>query len=60
MLTLIKALLKLHTQLYDIFNGIISQLKIFTLTIGCHIRCCIILYITITKLNLKNHIKLRS
>ena len=28
MITLIKALLKLHTQLYYIINGVISQLRL--------------------------------
>ena len=58
--TLIKALLKPHMQLYYIFNGIISQLKIFILTIECHIRCCIIHCITIMRLNSKNHMELKS
>ena len=48
MITLIKALLKLHMQLDYIINGVISQDFILIL-----IRCCIILCITTTKLNLR-------
>ena len=34
--------------------------KDFTLAIRRHIRCCIILYIIVTRLKLKNHMELRN
>ena len=55
-ITLIKALLKPHMQLNYIINGVISQLRFILILI----RCCIILCITTTRLNLKNHMELKS
>ena len=57
MITLIKALLKLYMQLYYVIDGRKFSIKILTLILT---RCCIILYITTTKLNLKNRIELKG
>ena len=58
MITLIKALLKPYMQLYYITNGRkVFFIKIFTLILT---RCCIILCITTTELNLKDHIELKG
>ena len=57
MITLIKALLKPYMQLYYIIDGGKFFIKIFTLILT---RCCIILCITTTELNLKNRIELKG
>ena len=57
MITLIKALLKQYMQLYYIIDGG----KFFHLDLTLILtKCCIIIYITTMKLNLKNCIELKG